>query len=302
MRQAWVLLAIASLQGAEIDAEGLLPLRLRQEPAAGQIAKLAASAPGQAMAIAGQQPAPMRFIWTGYLKLRTGDTAGAIRDLRRAEREGLAAETAKLEGLAYYAARQYKLFLRKMDEAMRAEPGDAAPHYYLGRHYESDLKDFGRAAEAFRQALARDAVHLPSHYHMGYCAEMRGQWDEAAAAYRAAADLAGKVNSGYGFPWQGLARVELQLGRPDSALPLAKKAALLGPRDAEAQRVLARVCATLGRRDEAIAAWEQVAQLDTTDPAPQYQLFQLYQKAGDEGKSKAALERFRRLQQLYGRQ
>ncbi len=293
---------MASLQAAEIDPEGLLPARLRQDPEAGRITTLASSAFGQAEALAAGQPPPLDLVWTGYLKLRTGDPAGAIRALRQAERQGLARETAKLEAAAYYAARQYKLFLRKIREAMEFEPDDASPHYYLGRHYESDLKDFVKAAESFEQALARDAVHLPSHYHRGYCAEMRGQWEAAASHYRAAADLAAKSNPGYGLPWQGLARVELQLGSPEKALPLARKAAALTPGDSEAQRVLARVCSTLGRREEAIPAWERVAQIETTDPAPHYQLFQLYQKSGDAAKSKAALEQFRRLQGLYGRQ
>ncbi|MFN0171274.1 MAG: tetratricopeptide repeat protein [Bryobacteraceae bacterium] len=302
MRHAWVVLAIASLQGAEIDPEGLLPARLRQDPAARQITSLVSSGLDQAVALAARQPPPFDQVWTGYLKLRTGDPVGALRALRQAERRGLARETAKLEAVAYYAARQYKLFLQKIREAMEFEPDDASPHYYLGRHYESDLKDFAKAEQSFRQALERDAAHLPSHYHMGYCAEMQGHWDQAARHYRAAADLAAKSNPGYGLPWQGLARVELQLGRPETALPLARKAVDLGPRDVEAQRILARVCSTLGRVEEAIPAWERVAQSDTTDPAPQYQLFQLYQKRGDKEKSKAALEQFRVLQGLYGRQ
>jgi tetratricopeptide (TPR) repeat protein len=232
--------------------------------------------------------------------LRLGDAPAAVRQLRAAEAQGLSRESAKLLATAYYAAHQYKLFLQKIRQAMEIDPQDASPHYYLGRYYESDLLDFGKAEECFREALKRNDRHLPSSYHLGYAAEARGDWDTATRHYRTAADLAEKSGRRYGLPWQGLARIELQSGSPKDALPLARRAIDLGPVDVETQRVFARICSALELSSEAIRAWERVAELDTTDPAPYYQIFRLRQKLGQTERGKASLARYKTLDGLYG--
>src|SRR3954466_14384739 len=90
-----------------------------------------------------------RGLWRGILAIVRNDPTTAIRALRYAGQP-------KALGVAYYLARQHVLFRDQMKEAIRKDPSDFGPYYYLGRHYDSDVDDAEQGAHWFRGALNRN--------------------------------------------------------------------------------------------------------------------------------------------------
>jgi tetratricopeptide (TPR) repeat protein len=99
--------------------------------------------------------------------LKSGDTYDAIRNLRRTESSGYERSVSKLLAFAYYVAGQQILFEERVKRLIAEQPEDFAPYYYLGRHVFSDVEDFERAAELFRQSVARNPKHAHSHAFLG---------------------------------------------------------------------------------------------------------------------------------------
>jgi len=196
--------------------------------------------------------------------------------------------------------RQYRLFVLKMDQAVRLDPDDFAPYYYLGRYYESELSDFSQAARYFEKAIERYPAHFRSHYHLGYFYEVEHQEEVAELCYRRAIELADRQHVPYSPPFQGLARLRLAANRAEEALLFAQRAVELDPKDASAHKLLGRIYSQLGRHSEAAAAWELSASLDPTDASSLYRLYRVYSLLGQNEKAESALSRYRRIAARYG--
>ncbi|MEJ7606369.1 MAG: hypothetical protein WKF37_08890, partial [Bryobacteraceae bacterium] len=117
-------------------------------------------------------------LWRGILAITQNDATGAIRVLRKTNHP-------KALGVAYYLAGQQILFREQMAEAIRADPADFGPYYYLGRHYDSDVDNADEAVRWFRLALERNEGYVRARSHLGGCLERLGKTVEAEAAYDA---------------------------------------------------------------------------------------------------------------------
>ena len=235
--------------------------------------------------LASLEPGPAGGIWRGILAILRNDAPGAIRILRQLDEP-------KALGVAYYLARQQLLFRDQMAEAIRRNPADFAPYYYLGRHYDADVNNPEEAARWFRLALERNPANDRARAFLGGCLERIGNTGEAAAEYAATPSMPQSQ--------AGLARLRLAAGDAAAALPFAERAMRLDPKDAAAAKLAARIYTELKRPREALRALEIAAGLAPTDATVRYQLFRLYQAAGDPQKATAAREEFRRLQDIYG--
>jgi tetratricopeptide (TPR) repeat protein len=226
-----------------------------------------------------------RELWKAILAIVRNDATSAIRTLRHAGQP-------KALGVAYYLARQYLLFRDQMAEAIRRDPDDFAPYYYLGRYYDSDLDDAEQAARWFREALNRNPDHERARSHLGNCLERQGRMEEAEAAYRASASVP--------LSQLGLARLMLAAGDNASALSFVERAVAGDPRDSAAPKLAARVYTALGRPREAVRALESAAALAPREASTQYQLYRAWQSLGDSAKAGMALREFERLRDVYG--
>jgi tetratricopeptide (TPR) repeat protein len=226
-----------------------------------------------------------RELWKAILAIVRNDATSAIRTLRHAGQP-------KALGVAYYLARQYLLFRDQMAEAIRRDPDDFAPYYYLGRYYDSDLDDAEQAARWFREALNRNPDHERARSHLGNCLERQGRMEEAEAAYRASASVP--------LSQLGLARLMLAAGDNASALSFVERAVAGDPRDSAAPKLAARVYTVLGRPREAVRALESAAALAPREASTQYQLYRAWQSLGDSAKAGMALREFERLRDVYG--
>lgn len=230
-------------------------------------------------------------LWRGILAILGNDPVTAIRTLR----SGGARQSqshAKALGVAYYLARQYLLFRDQMAEAMRVDPGDFGPYYFLGRHYDADLDNCEEAARWFGEALARNPGYARARAHLGSCLERLDRGAEAEQAYRATAGLP--------LSMLGLARLKQAAGETKEALGWVEKALAAEPGDAAGQRLAARLYESLGRPREAITALERAAVATPNDAALHYQLHRLHRAGGNAAKAKAELQEFERLRAIYG--
>ena len=211
---------------------------------------------------------PTRNLWQGILAITQNDATGAIRSLRKADYP-------KALGVAYYLAGQHILFREQMAEAIRRDPTDFGPYYYLGRHYDSDVDNAGEAVRWLRLALERNKGYATARSHLGNCLERLGRTAEAEAAYNASLTVAQSH--------VGLARLRLTEGDAPSALTFIQKAIALDSRDVTALKLAARIYGTLDRPQDAVRALESAATLAPRDASIRYQLARIYQSIGDTG-------------------
>jgi len=307
-RPRWLLLLaiFAASSAAQENRDGLLPAVAPDRNLSADIGRaLAAGDFAQAQKEIEElaRRAPRSYepeFWAGYLHFRQADYYEAIRALRRAEALDPNPFVLKLLAVSYYAAHQRKLFLIKIRAAQERQPSDFAPYYYLGRYYDSDVTDFERAAEYFRQSLGRQPDHFRSHYYLGHCYEMQEVREQAEAEYRKAAELAERQGANEGLPYQGLARLRLFANRPAEALAFARLAVKFGPRDPAAHKLLARAYSDLGRHQDASAEWKRSSVLDATDASTLYRLYRSYQSLGHVQEARAALAEYQKIARLYG--
>ncbi len=284
-RIASILMWCAACFAQKLDLTPLLPgptpatQAIREAVMAGDIAGAAH--------LAGSLDPETRELWRGILAIVRNDPATAIRALRHAGQP-------KTLGVAYYLARQHLLFRDQMAEAIRRDPSDFGPYYYLGRHYDSDLDDAEQAARWFREALKRNPNYARARSHLGNCLERVGRTEEAEAAYKASANLPSSQ--------LGLARLMLAAGDSASALSFVEKAMAGDPGDSAALKLAARAYTNLNRPRDAARALESAAVLDPRDASTQYQLYKAYQSLGDPVKAASALRQFERLKAVYGLQ
>ncbi len=205
---------------------------------------------------------------------------------RAAERSAPTAAAKKALGLAYYAAGQHLLFRLKMNEAIAADSKDYEPHYLMGRHYDSDVEDFEKAAAHFRAAIERNANHAPSHAFLGHAIESAGGAG-ARESYQRALALHGCEAAALA----GLAR----LGGVT-----ADRITRCAGTDAFLLQAAAKLLSGEGKHSESALLLERAIQTDRTNASLAYQLHRAWRAAGDETKAREALTLYDRLNRIYG--
>ncbi|MFN7923872.1 MAG: tetratricopeptide repeat protein [Bryobacteraceae bacterium] len=235
----------------------------------------------------------------GVELIARGEWYDAVRVLRRAEAAGSTPALLRALAVAYYGARQHVLFQQTMEDAIRREPANFAPHYYFGRHFGDDQNDWARAAESFERAAALNPEHAASHAYLGYARELEKLAEPAAAEYRRAIEL-GTGGRCLALPRAGMARLQLADEHAAQALVFAEDAVRCDPKDANARKALARALAALGRTEGSIQAWHEALAIEPTDSATAYQLYRAYQSAGRESEAAHMLSEVKRLRKIYG--
>lgn len=185
-------------------------------------------------------------------------------------------------------------------EAQRLDNTDFAVYYYLGRHYQADLGDCGRASSYFRDAIQRNPAHARSHYYLGACFESSRNLDLATKHFEEAIRLSKQSGDGFSLPWQGMARVRFLEQDYEGGLDFAQRAVQLEPASPAARKLLARALQALGKTDEAVKEWEAAVQADGSDSAVFYQLYRAHSAAGRMHEAADALSRYKAILDVYG--
>jgi tetratricopeptide (TPR) repeat protein len=126
------------------------------------------------------------------------------------------------------------------------------------------LLQMGRAreaAQAFEEAVRRDATMSGAWCNLGYCQMLEGEFAPALRSCDQAARLAPEDAQ----VWLNRANALCELQRPEEALRSAERALELAPSSHEAWGNRGRALAMLGRLDEALVAFERGCELGPTN-------------------------------------
>jgi predicted Zn-dependent protease len=225
-----------------------------------------------------------RHLWQGILAITQNDAHGAIRSLRKADNP-------KVLGVAFYLAGQHILFRQQMAKAIRRDPADFGPYYYLGRHYDSDVDNAEEAVRWLKLSLERKGDYAAARSYLGNCLEKLGRITEAEAEYNA--------SSGVAQSQLGLARLRLAAGDASSALVFIEKAIALDRQDIRVLKLAARIYGALSRPKDVVRVLELAALVAPRDASVRYQLARAYKTVGDQKQSTAAMSEFQRLRSIY---
>ena len=266
----------------------LIPLLPAPTPATQAIREaLLSGEPDRATGAAESLDPSVRPLWLGILAIMRHDPNKAIRILRHTGE-------AKALGVAYYVAGQYLLFRVQMAEAIRHNPDDFGPYYYLGRHYDTELDNPEEAARWLRKALERNPGYVQAQSFLGSCLERLGRTGEAEEAYQSSATLPRSQI--------GLARLRLAAGDSASALAMTEKALSTNPRELAGQKLAARIYAERDRPRDSLRALENAAKLAPREASIQYQIYRTCRSLGESAKAADALREFEHLRAIYGLQ
>jgi tetratricopeptide (TPR) repeat protein len=152
-------------------------------------------------------------------------------------------------------------------QALAADSADVEAWFQLGLAWQADTSTVGRADSAraaFEALLARDPDHVHGLVHMGLVLEELEQFDEAAAKYRRAIELAPEdplphINLGslLYFHYKKTYEAKTELVR----------AIELDPDNADAHFNLGVLFADANMLREARAEWERVLEVSSQGPA-----------------------------------
>ncbi len=154
--------------------------------------------------------------------------------------------------------------------AAQLAPTDATP---LAAQGALDLADqqYERAAESFRQALARDPEHAIARTNLGIALARLGRNDLAQRAFEEVTQRAPHV----GEAWNGLGALRLQSGQFETAVGALRQAVTLLPEDPNPSINLGRALEGLQQWDAASRAYREALRRQPQHPAAAERLLAL---------------------------
>ena len=148
-------------------------------------------------------------------------------------------------------------------------------------------RDYDEAADVFTLYTERMSENAWGHYMLGLSLWKTGELEAAATAL----DRALEIKPDHIKSLVNLARVNLQLDRPDAALVSIEQALNLDASYPDGYRVLGRVYHELDRRDEAVNAYHQAISLHSNDTWSLNNLGLVYLEMDDADSALAPLAR-----------
>ena len=176
---------------------------------------------------------PAAIVWLHNMAVSS--TTDLLQEALALHRQGAVAEAA-----ARYA------------DVLRAEPGNADAHYYLGM-MSCQHGRFAEGAKLARQALASDPRHARAHVLLGRALSALGGNDEALASFARAIALAPDLAPAHGH----LADLLSDLGRNGEAVDSYDRALALAPENTENWFNRGVALNAAGRREEAVASFDR---------------------------------------------
>ncbi|MGA1995482.1 MAG: tetratricopeptide repeat protein [Bryobacteraceae bacterium] len=219
--------------------------------------RLAEAAAGYRAVLLRNPRQPDALYLLGMVAHQTGRSEPAIRMFRQAlVAKPDHAHCWNLLGLALAAAGDEAGAEEGFRRALAIEP---APGFFL--NLGNLLKARGRsteAADAYGEALRRDAGFAAAHYSLGNLNRAAGGLEEAAACFRRALD----AEPGHGDSLAALGQTLQALGRAPEALPFLEQAARRAPGDAGLACDLGDALAALGRGADAARCYETAISIE----------------------------------------
>jgi len=242
------------------------------------------------------------FYWLGIALWQQDRRVESIQALRKGELLGLStAESHLTLGRAYYAIHQFILFRQQMAKAAELAPGDAKPHFHLGRYFDSVVGDYQQALGHYRKAADLAPEDGEILYYVGFCQEMLGKRDAARGAYQSSRQLLQAQAVPFSWPFQRMAQL-LLYEDAESAVRWAQQAVSVEPQRAVNHYVLAKAYLRMNQVQDAVDELLEATRLDPKDPSTRYLLATAYAELGQAEQARQARMDFQRLRTAYGSQ
>jgi tetratricopeptide (TPR) repeat protein len=204
------------------------------------------------------------------------------------------ADDLKVVALDYVLLSDYDDAARYLEESLAMDPGNTEARYHLGRvRYQQNRFDL--AIAAFREVVRRDPRNIKAQNNLGLSLEARNEVDAAMAAYREAIKLDENSPVHAEQPYLNLGALQAKSGRPEQAIPLLVRAAMIAPNSGKIHYQLAKAYFDTDRFEDARREAEKAVSLDPDQSSNHYLLGRIYQRSGSR---ELAAEQFRLTEQL----
>jgi Flp pilus assembly protein TadD len=192
------------------------------------------------------------------------------------------------QGLAYGTLGQYGKAAEAFNQAMTADPKKVEFAVNLGMSY-ANLGRYKEALEVITRALASQPEEPALLNVLGTTYSQMGKYEEALATFRKSA------RTKNGAAYYGLAVTYGKMNRYRDAVQAAKEAINLDPESAEVRGFLGNAYTELKMNTEAAAAFKEGIRLAPDDPRMHFGLGKAYARAGNRA---SALEEYKMLRKL----
>ena len=216
-----------------------------------------------------------------------GDYAQAILYLRR-EAAHDSQNLTLLLTLAHSClfAREYQCVLDTFHKIVALNAESAEADMLVGEALD-EMKDPVGAQREFRAAIAANPKEPNVHFGLGYLLWTKGQHAEAAEQFQVELDNNPKHTQAMLY----LADSDLQMNKPDQALPLLEKVIALVPDNEMAHRDLGVLYADRAENEKAIAELEKAIRIRPGDVNAHYRLARVYRGMGRKDEANAEFKK-----------
>ncbi len=149
------------------------------------------------------------------------------------------------------------------------------------------MKDGGGATQQFRAAVQANPKEPNVHFGLGYLLWAQRQYPEAAQEFQA--ELANDPNHPQALAY--LADADMQMSRPEAALPLFERAIRIDPGLELAHLDLGILYADAGRQEDSLRELKAAAELAPGDVNVHWRLGRLYRAMGKKDEAKAEFDK-----------
>jgi len=212
----------------------------------------------------------------GVLYLRSGRpqlTLQLVRNVIASAPSGAALDTAyNALGLALYYERLYEEAIFELRKAIKFNPGNQEArfnlktirarleHYQAGKIYDR-MGEPEEAIQQFRKAIRLDPRFIEARHRLGAALLARGDAEEALRELRRADSISAAYRKSYEI-WYSEGLALKQLGMPDEALGMFRKAAEVRPTFADAHNEVGKILLDRGEFEEAIQCFVRAIGID----------------------------------------
>jgi tetratricopeptide (TPR) repeat protein len=187
--------------------------------------------------------------------------------------------------------KQYQCVLDAYHEILLLNAESAEADMLAGEALDA-TKDSPGAIQQFRAAVKADPRQPDVHFGLGYLLWIQKQYEEAAGEFQA--ELANNPNHVQAMIYLG--DTQMELSRPEAALPLIENSLRLDTGQELAHLDLGILYSDAGRRDDALRELKIAEKLDPSDEKVHWRLGRLYQAEGRKDEAKAEFDTTRAMQ------
>ena len=187
--------------------------------------------------------------------------------------------------------KQYQCVLDAYHEILLLNAESAEADMLAGEALDA-TKDSPGAIQQFRAAAKADSRQPDVHFGLGYLLWTQKQYEEAAGEFQA--ELANNPNHIQAMIYLG--DTQMELSRPEAALPLLENSLRLDTGQELAHLDLGILYSDAGRRDDALRELKIAEKLDPNDEKVHWRLGRLYQAEGRKDEAKAEFDTTRAMQ------